>query len=94
MRAHVRLELSENLLKISATSSLGSTYDEVPVRHEGDDLVIAFNNRFLIDSLRACTADRVRISFTSPLTSINIEPAEQKEDAQELFMLLPVRMKE
>ena len=94
VRAHVRLELSENLLKISATSSLGSTYDEVPVRHEGDDLVIAFNNRFLIDSLRACTADRVRISFTSPLTSINIEPAEQKEDAQELFMLLPVRMKE
>ena len=94
VRAHVRLELSENLLKISATSSLGSTYDEVPVRHEGDDLVIAFNNRFLIDSLRACTADRVRISFTSPLTSIIIEPAEQKEDAQELFMLLPVRMKE
>ncbi len=94
VRAHVRLELSENLLKISATSALGSTYDEVPVRHEGDDLVIAFNNRFLIDSLRACTADRVRISFTSPLTSINIEPAEQKEDAQELFMLLPVRMKE
>ena len=94
VRAHVRLELSENLLKISATSSLGSTYDEVPVRHEGDDLVIAFNNRFLIDSLRACTADRVRISFTSPLTSINIEPAEQKEDAQELFMRLPVRMKE
>ena len=94
VRAHVRLELSENLLKISATSALGSTYDEVPVRHEGDDLVIAFNNRFLIDSLRACTADRVRISFTSPLTSINIEPAGQKEDAQELFMLLPVRMKE
>lgn len=94
VRAHVRLELVQDILKISATSSLGSTYDEVSVKHEGEDLVIAFNNRFLIDSLRACTADRVRISFTSPLTSINIEPAEQKEGAQELFMLLPVRMKE
>ena len=94
VRAHVRLELVKDILKISATSALGSTYDEVAVEHEGEDLVIAFNNRFLIDSLRACTADRVRISLTSPLTSINIEPAEQKEDAQELFMLLPVRMKE
>lgn len=94
VRAHVRLELVQDLLKISATSALGSTYDEVWVEHVGDDLVIAFNNRFLIDSLRACTAEKVRISFTSALTSINIEPAEQKEEAQELFMLLPVRMKE
>ena len=59
-------------------------------------MVIAFNNRFLIDSLRACTAERVRISMTSALTSINITPADDcvKENAEELFMLLPVRMKD
>lgn len=94
VRAHVKLEFEDDLLKISASSALGSTYDEIPIKHEGDDLVIAFNNRFLIDSLRACTADEVRISMTSPLTSINIEPAEEKEDSKELFMLLPVRMKD
>lgn len=93
VRAHVRLELTGDLLKISATSTLGSTYDEVPVEHEGADLVIAFNNRFLIDSLRACTAEKVKISMTSALSSINIEPAD-KEELHELFMLLPVRMKE
>ena len=57
-------------------------------------MIIAFNNRFLIDSLRACTADRVKISMTSSLTSINIEPENQKENESELFMLLPVRMKD
>ncbi len=94
VRSHVKLQFEGNLLKISAVSTLGSTYDEVEIEHEGADLLIAFNNRFLIDSLRASSAEVVRIALTSPLTSINIEPAEEIEDQTELFMLLPVRMKE
>lgn len=96
VKAHVRLELTEGILKVSATSSVGSIYDEVQVDQFGDDMTIAFNNRFLIDSLRACTAEKVKISMTSAHTSINIEPAndEAKENETELFMLLPVRMRE
>lgn len=93
VRSHVKLTVTGDYLKISATSTAGSTYEELYVEHEGDDLVIAFNNRYLIDSLRACTADRIKLSMTSPLSSINIEPCEQGED-KELFLLLPVRMKD
>ena len=93
VRSHVKLTVSGDYLKISATSTAGSTYEELLVTHEGDDLVIAFNNRYLIDSLRACTADRVKLSMTSALSSINIEPSEQDVD-KELFLLLPVRMKD
>ena len=93
VRSHVKLQIEGDLLKIFANSTAGSTYDELPIEHEGDDLVIAFNNRYLIDSLRACTADRIKLSMTSPLSSINIEPCEQGED-KELFLLLPVRMKD
>lgn len=92
--SHVKLNLESELLKISAISTMGSTYDEIAIDHEGDDLLIAFNNRFLIDSLRACDSERIKISFTSALTSINVEPAEKKEGTEELFMLLPVRMRE
>lgn len=94
VRSHVKLLFEGNILKISAISTLGSTYDEMEIEHEGIDLLIAFNNRFLIDSLKATDEDYVRISMTSALTSINIEPAEKKEESEELFMLLPVRMKE
>ena len=81
-------------MKISAVSSAGSTYDEINVDHEGDDILIAFNNRYLIDSVRACNADRIKLSMSSALTSMNVEPAEVKEGEEEIFMLLPVRMKE
>ena len=37
---------------------------------QGNDLLIAFNNRYLIDSLRASTAEYVRIALSTPLTSI------------------------
>ena len=93
VRSHVKLSVEGDYLKISATSTAGSTYEELAIDHEGDDLVIAFNNRYLIDSLRSCTADRVKLSMTSALSSINIEPSVQGED-KELFLLLPVRMKD
>ena len=94
VRSHVKLLFEEDLLKISAVSTMGSTYDEVDIEHVGENLLIAFNNRFLIDSLRASDAERVKISMTSALTSINIEPETIEENKEELFMLLPVRMKE
>ena len=92
VRSHVRLEVQGHVLKISATSGTGSSYDEVAIGHEGDDLVIAFNNRYLIDSLRACQADRIKLSMSSPLSSINIEPSDDDTAVEDLFMLLPVRM--
>ncbi len=94
VRSHVKLEFEDGVLKISAISTLGSTYDELDVEQNGGNIVIAFNNRFLIDSLRASDAEKVKISMTSAHTSINIEPYEEEENKKELFMLLPVRMKE
>ena len=82
------------MLKVSAVSTLGSTYDEIDIEKEGGNIIIAFNNRFLIDSLRASDAETVKLSMTSALTSMNIEPASEQEEQKELFMLLPVRMKE
>lgn len=95
MQSHVKLELEEGVLKILASSAAGSTYDEIEVEHDGGDILIAFNNKYLIDAVRACDANKLLISLSSPLTSINIEPDEGKEEGTEdLFMLLPVKMKE
>ena len=94
VRSHVKLEIVGNEMKISAVSSAGSTYDELMIGHEGDDILIAFNNRYLIDSVRACDSDMLALHLSSPLTSMNICPVEEKENEEEIFMLLPVRMKE
>ncbi len=94
VRSHVKLVFSNGIMKVMATSAAGSTYDEIEIDHEGDDLTIAFNNRFLIDTVRACETKRVKVSMSSPISSINVEPVEPDEGAEDIFMLLPVRIKE
>ena len=97
VRAHVKLEFIEDVLKISTISAIGSTYEELPIEHTGNDLTIAFNNRFLIDSVRACDAERLTMTFSTPLNGMNIVPSEgtyEENEVEELFMLLPVRTKE
>lgn len=93
VRSHVKVEVVEDVMKVSAVSAAGSIYDEFNIEHTGEDLSIAFNNRFLIDSIRACRSQTVKISMSSPLMSINIEPCDDEQDT-ELFMLLPVRTRE
>lgn len=94
VRSHVKLDVVGDVLKISAVSSAGSTYDELFIDHTGDDLLIAFNNRYLIDSVKACSDEKIVLSMSSPLTSMNIQPAVEEEGEEEIFMLLPVRMKD
>ena len=97
VRAHVKLDFYGDNLRISAISAAGSTYDEIAIGHEGDDLVIAFNNRFLIDGVRSCDSEKVRMAMSSPLGSMNMTPADndyEQNGKEELYMLLPVRTKD
>lgn len=89
-RSHVKIDLEGELLKVSAVSSVGSSYDEIVVSHEGDDISIAFNNRYLLDALHSFDCEEISISMTSRLASINIEPTDQSLD--QICMILPVRV--
>ena len=93
-RAHVKLNFVGNKLKIVAESTQGSTYDELDIEHEGEDMLIAFNNRYLLTGMRCCGGEKVTLSLSSPLTSMNVEPVENTDERNELFMFLPIRMKE
>lgn len=92
--SNVKLTIEDGILKISAISKNGSSYDEIPVEQEGDNITIAFRNKYLIDSIRSCDTDKIKISLSSPLTSVNIEPVDGDEANNEIYMLLPVRMKD
>ena len=46
------------------------------------------------DSLRSCAGEKIEFQMSTPLTSVNIVPADGDSVGKELFMLLPVRMKD
>jgi DNA polymerase-3 subunit beta len=92
-RTPVRFSPEGDVLKIMANSSAGSSYEEIEIDHEGDDLLISFNNKYLIDAIRSCECDRLRIEMTTAFSSINIIPLDLEEGSDEVFFLLPIKTK-
>jgi len=92
-RTPVRFAPEGDVLKIMANSSAGSSYEEIEIEHEGDDLIISFNNKYLIDAIRSCECERLRIEMTTVISSINIIPLDLEEGSDELFFLLPIKTK-
>ncbi len=92
---HVKISISENKLSLSSNSVNGNVFDTMECSHEGDDIVIGFNCRFLINSVRALECDTLHITLKSPNQSITIEPSTDEEsDIHCFYMILPVRMTE
>lgn len=91
LKSPVRCTFSENVIKFLASTELGRATDECPVSGDGEGLEIGFNNRYLLDALRAAPADKVRLKITSGVSPCVIVPADGS--ANFLYMILPVRLK-
>ena len=91
-RPYVKLTIGGDYLTITSKSVSGEVYDEVEAEIEGGDLKIAFNCRFLINTVRAAESDTLRLSFKSATQSMIVTPAEKKEGEDFFYMVVPVRM--
>ena len=91
LKSPLRCTFDHNLLKISTKTAIGDAYDECPLDGDGGGLEIGFNNKYLMDALKAAPADRVRLELTTGVSPCVILPTEGEENF--LYMVLPVRLK-
>ena len=91
LKSPLRCIFEENLLKISTKTAIGDARDECPVSGDGKGLEIGFNNKYLMDALKAAPADRVRLELTTGVSPCVILPTQGDENF--LYMVLPVRLK-
>lgn len=92
VRSKLKCSFTGNLLTISSKSLSNKISDEVYTTKEGDDIEIGFNCRFLVDALRSCDFEKLRLSLTSPLMSMLIEPAEEQDGSRFIFLVLPLKL--
>ena len=91
-RSYVKLVLDGNRMIVTSTSVNGKVFDELPITHEGENLEIGFNCRYLINSVRAATGDMLDLAFKTPTQSVTIVAHEKEEKRDYFYMVLPVRM--
>lgn len=85
----IRMNITEDMMTITANSELGDVFEEIPIYMEGNQLRIAFNARYLTDVLRAIQDEELLMDFITHLSPCIIRPVEG--DAF-LYLVLPVRL--
>ncbi len=90
IKSPLRCSFKDNSVKLSSTTALGSANDVVDAVIDGSSVDIGFNNRFLIEALRVCDTDEVKILLNGSVAPILIVPPQGDSF---LFLILPVRIK-
>ncbi len=92
LKSPVRCTFSDGVVKLLTNTALGRATDECPVRGDGENMEIGFNNRYLLEALKAAPADNINFKITSGGTPpCLIVPADGSN--RFLYMVLPVRLK-
>ena len=89
-KSPVRCRFNDGVARVSTQTTLGAAADECPIEGDGEGIEIGFNNRYILEALRAAPADKVVVKLNTSVAPCIIVP-ESGEDF--LYMILPVRMR-
>jgi len=87
----LRCTFGDGEMKLVCVTNLGKAEDFCPVKGDGSNLEIGFNNRYLLDALRAAPADELKLCLNTGSSPCVILPAKDSDDF--VFMILPVRLR-
>jgi DNA polymerase-3 subunit beta len=91
-KSAARCRFADNRLEITSVSANGKVRDEIVTGHEGGEIEIGFNCRYLLDALKASMTDKLRLSLSTPFISMIIEPVDLDENDRFMFLVLPIKM--
>ena len=92
LKSPLRCKFEDGSLSITSRTAIGSAFDRCPIVGDGKGLEIGFNNRFLMEAVKAAPASQVRLELNTPTSPCLILPREGEAD-NFLYMVLPVRLK-
>ena len=91
LKSPLRCKFSDGMVDINTKTAIGDAADQCPIKGDGKDLEIGFNNKYLMDALKNAPADRLRLEFNSGVAPCVILPTEGEENF--IYMVLTVRLK-
>ncbi len=91
-RSYVKISIDHHYLELNSISVNGGVTDEMDCVHEGGNIEIGFNCRYLINSVRVAEGESINITLKGPNQAITIEPTEPDDKFSYFYMILPVRM--
>ncbi|MCL2588472.1 MAG: DNA polymerase III subunit beta [Oscillospiraceae bacterium] len=91
LKSPVRCVFTDGEVKLFTATALGKATDSCKLAGDGKNLEIGFNNRYLLEALKAAPADTVTVSLGTSVSPCVIEPTDGS--ASFTYLVLPVRLK-
>lgn len=88
-KSPIKLEIKESTLAITSNTELGNVHEEMAIKKEGQELEIAFNPRYLIDSLKVIEDEEICLQFTNALNPCIMR---QIDEDKFKYLILPIRL--
>lgn len=82
----VVIAINEDNIELKINSSIGSMHEVVPVEKEGNQFIIGFNPRFIMDALRVIDDESIEVRFVNHKAPLKIEA----KDGSYVYIVLPV----
>ena len=90
IKSPLRVKYIEDEIFLNCSTALGKAIDSVSAKIEGGSLEMGFNNRYLLDALRASQCDEVKLQISGSLSPMKVVPCDGDYFT---FLVLPVRLK-
>ena len=85
----VRCIIENGIIRFSSVTAIGTASDKIAAEIEGNNIEIGFNNRFVLDCLKVCDEEEIKIQMSSSNQPIVFLPMEGDSF---FFLVLPVRI--
>ena len=82
------IEISDNTMELRIDSAMGSMDENIDIINEGNDILIGFNPRFLIDALKVIDDETISIYLVNPKAPCFI----RDDDENYTYLILPVNI--
>ncbi len=79
---------ADKLIITSNAPEVGQAYEELTVEAKGDEIEFAFNANYMIDCLKAISAEQVTLHFADALSPGIVKP---KSETEYVYVVMPVR---
>ncbi|HCW08611.1 MAG TPA: DNA polymerase III subunit beta [Cytophagales bacterium] len=90
----VRLKITGSELQVSAEDLdfSNEANERLSCEHEGEDIEIGFNARFLIEMLSNLDTDQIKLNMSAPNKAGVIHPSEKEKGEDILMLVMPVML--
>lgn len=90
LKSPLRCNITEDVIDINCITAMGKAEDYCTVHLDGAPIEIGFNNKYLLDALRATESDEVLMKFNGSFAPMIIKPLDGNAFT---FMVMPMRLK-